>query len=92
MELENFATWLEIDLGILENNYRLLLQTTGTPVMPVVKANAYGHGLEEVARTLEKAGAQWFGVARIEEALLLRKAGMRMNILVLGYPTGSIIK
>jgi len=85
MELDNFATWLEIDLGTLENNYRILQEATGTPVMPVVKANAYGHGLEEVAKTLEKAGAKWCGVARIEEALLLRNAGIRMNILVLGY-------
>ena len=85
MELDNFATWLEIDLGALENNYRILEKTTGTPVMPVVKANAYGHGLEEVTKTLEKAGAQWVGVARIEEALLLRNAGVHMNILVLGY-------
>jgi alanine racemase len=85
MELENFATWLEIDLRVLENNYRILNKTTGTPVMPVVKANAYGHGLEEVAKTVEKRGAQWCGVARIEEALLLRKAGVQMNILVLGY-------
>jgi len=85
MELDNFATWLEIDLGVLESNYRILHKTTGTPVMSVVKANAYGHGLEEVTKTVEKAGAQWCGVARIEEALLLRNAGIRMNILVLGY-------
>jgi alanine racemase len=85
MELDNFATWLEIDLGVLENNYCILNKTTGTPVMPVVKANAYGHGLEEVAKTVEKSGAKWCGVARIEEALLLRSAGIQMNILVLGY-------
>jgi len=85
MDVDNFATWLEIDLGTLENNYRILQETTGTPVMPVVKANAYGHGLEEVAKTFEKAGAKWCGVARIEEALLLRGACIRMNILVLGY-------
>ncbi len=85
MELDNFATWLEIDLGVLENNYRILNMTIGTPVMPVVKANAYGHGLEEVAKTVERAGAKWCGVARIEEALLLRNAGIHMKILVLGY-------
>jgi alanine racemase len=92
MELDNFATWLEINLETLENNYRILQETIGTPVMPVVKANAYGHGLEEVARTLEKAGAQWCGVARIEEALLLRNAGNRMRILVLGYTAPQRIK
>ena len=53
--------------------------------MPVVKANAYGHGLEEVAKALEKAGATWCGVARMEEALMLRSAGIGMKILVLGY-------
>lgn len=85
MNSDNFASWLEVDLGILENNYRLLRNWTHTPIMPIVKANAYGHGLEEVTRTLEKAGAGWCGVARIEEALILRQAGLRMNILVLGY-------
>ena len=53
--------------------------------MPIVKANAYGHGLEKVTQRLEKAGAQWFGVARIEEGLLLRQAGIKARILVLGY-------
>ena len=53
--------------------------------MPVVKANAYGHGLEKVTQRLEKAGAEWFGVARIEEGLLLREAGVKAHILVLGY-------
>lgn len=85
MNSDNFASWLEVDLGILENNYRILRSWIHTPIMPIVKANAYGHGLEEVTRTLEKAGADWCGVARIEEALILRQAGLRMNILVLGY-------
>ena len=92
MDLDNFATWLEIDLGALENNYRILNKITGTPVMPVVKANAYGHGLEEVAKTVEKAGAQWCGVARIEEALLLRSAGIHMHILVLGYTAPQCVQ
>jgi alanine racemase len=92
MELDNFATWLEIDLGVLENNYRILKKTIRTPVMPVVKANAYGHGLEEVAKTVEKAGAQWCGVARIEEALLLRNAGIQMKILVLGYTAAQRVQ
>jgi alanine racemase len=85
MNSDNFASWLEVDLGVLENNYRILRDWTQTPIMPIVKANAYGHGLEEVTRTLEKAGAEWCGVARIEEALILRESGLRMNILVLGY-------
>ncbi len=85
MNLDNFATWLEINLGVLEKNYKILKSFTGKPVMPVIKANAYGHGLEEVGKTLEKSGASWCGVARIEEALMLRNAGIRMKILILGY-------
>lgn len=85
MNFDNFTTWLEINLRTLTENYRILTTIAGKPVMPVIKANAYGHGLEEVARALETAGAQWCGVARIEEALMLRNAGILMNILVLGF-------
>lgn len=85
MNSDNFASWLEVDLRIVEKNFHILQEWTHTPIMPIVKANAYGHGLEEVTRTLEKAGAVWCGVARIEEALILRQAGIRMHILVLGY-------
>jgi alanine racemase len=85
MANENFGTWLEIDLHILENNFKILSEIAGCKVMPIVKANAYGHGLEKVTQRLEKAGAEWFGVARIEEGLQLREAGVKARILVLGY-------
>lgn len=52
--------------------------------MPILKANAYGHGLVAVAQHLEKAGADAFGVAVVEEGVLLRQAGVRVPILVLG--------
>ena len=85
MANENYGTWLEIDLRVLENNFKILSDTAGCNVMPVVKANAYGHGLEKVTQRLENAGTEWFGVARIEEGLLLREAGVKARILVLGY-------
>lgn len=85
MANENYGTWLEIDLRVLENNFKILGEITRCKVMPIVKANAYGHGLEKVTQRLEKAGAKWFGVARIEEGLLLREAGIKARILVLGY-------
>jgi alanine racemase len=85
MANENYGTWLEIDLRVLEENFKILSKIAGCTVMPIVKANAYGHGLEKVTQRLEKAGAQWFGVARIEEGLLLRQAGIKARILVLGY-------
>ena len=53
--------------------------------MAVVKANAYGHGIEAVGKAVEEAGAAWCGVARIEEALVLRKTGLSCPILVMGY-------
>lgn len=53
--------------------------------MAVIKANAYGHGLVEVARTAAKAGAVRLCVARFEEALQLRQAGVESPLLVLGY-------
>ena len=85
MNSDNYGTWLEIDLSVLRKNYQIIRELSGVMVMPVVKANAYGHGLEKVAACFESAGAEWLGVARIEEALLLREAGIKSRILVLGY-------
>ncbi|HEY60852.1 MAG TPA: alanine racemase [Anaerolineae bacterium] len=85
MNTDNYATWLEIDLGAIESNYKELQKIACKPVMPVIKANAYGHGLEETAKKLDRIGVEWCGVARIEEALLLRDLGIGMKILVLGY-------
>jgi alanine racemase len=53
-------------------------------VMAVVKADAYGHGAITIARTLAAAGADWFGVATVEEGLELRAAGVEQPILLLG--------
>ena len=53
-------------------------------VMAVVKADAYGHGAVTIAKTLAEAGADWFGVATVEEALELREAGVTQPILLLG--------
>lgn len=61
------------------------LAGAGTPVHPVVKADAYGHGLVPVARALEAAGADGLCVAAFDEALALRGAGIEIPILVL-YP------
>jgi alanine racemase len=84
-DIESCSTWLEIDLSAIRNNIRLLSQITRTGVMPVVKANAYGHGLIEVSLAAEKEGVSWLGVSRIEEAIALRQAGIRCSILILGY-------
>ena len=87
METENelYSTWLEIDLDAIKNNIKRLQEITQTGVMAVVKANGYGHGLVEVARTAQEAGAMWLGVSRIEEAKTLRRAGITCKIMILGY-------
>ena len=67
-------TWVEISQGKLQHNYRRLRALAGpdTELLAVVKANAYGHGLEPCARALAADGAQWFGVTSVEEAVALR--------------------
>jgi alanine racemase len=80
-----YSNWIEVDLGAIENNIHWICELTDVPVMAVVKANAYGHGTVPVARAAAKAGASWFGVARIEEALEIRSGGIDTPILILGY-------
>src|SRR3989337_4061663 len=81
----NYSNWIEVDLDAIENNVRLIRQHTGVQVMAVVKANAYGHGAIPIARAAIQGGAAWFGVARIEEALEIRKGGLDSPVLVLGF-------
>jgi alanine racemase len=85
MDISEYSTWLEIDLGAIQNNAVQLHQTSGRPVMAVVKANGYGHGMLAAAGAALKGGAAWLAVARLEEALALRAAGFSAHILVMGY-------
>jgi len=78
-------TWAEISLPKLRRNYEYVRRIAGPRrIMAVVKADAYGHGAVTIARTLAEAGADWFGVATVEEALELRAAGVKKPILLLG--------
>lgn len=78
-------TRVEVDLGQLGRNLQAIRQHVGTAkVMAVVKANAYGHGLVPVAREMVKGGADSLGVALLEEAVILREAGITAPILVFG--------
>lgn len=70
-----------IDLDRLGSNINLLKDLSGTSLMAVVKADAYGHGLVEVGLAAEKLGADWLGVALLEEAIKLRTHGVRVPIL-----------
>jgi alanine racemase len=85
-------THLEVDLAVLRDNYRLIAgHVAPARVMPVLKANAYGHGLVAVARMLERERPFGVAVAYLEEALRLRRAGLRVPVLVLGGLVGAQI-
>jgi alanine racemase len=76
--------WAEIDLPALQQNLRLAREISGQRVMAVVKAGAYGHGLEELARTLDHEDLAFFGVANVGEARRLRDAAVTTPIYLLG--------
>ncbi len=80
-----------VDLAAIRHNVRLLRELSApAQMMTVVKANGYGHGLVPVARAAREAGAEWLGVATIDEALDLRRAGDTGRILSwLGVPGES---
>ena len=79
------ATVAQIDLEAIAHNVRLVKHYAGqTKMMAVVKADAYGHGAVQVAKTALANGAVWLAVATAEEADELKKAGLSAPILVLG--------
>lgn len=83
-------TYAEINLTRLTENYRAIEKAVAPArIMPILKANAYGHGLVEIARHVTSLGAACLGVAFLEEGILLREAGITAPILVLGGILGN---
>lgn len=80
-------TWAEVSLDAIAHNAGLFRKQAaqGCRVMAVVKANGYGHGAVQAAQAAIRAGAEYLGVALVDEALQLRAAGISQPILVLGY-------
>jgi alanine racemase len=76
--------WAEIDLPALRHNLHAARAAAGCELMAVVKAGAYGHGLEEVARTLAAEDVAFFGVANVGEARRIAEAGVATRIYLLG--------
>jgi len=83
-EATGWDPWLEISTDNLAWNVRQIQARVGKPVMAVVKANGYGHGLVGVAQTLARAGVKHFLVAKLDEARTLRQAGISGMILNFG--------
>jgi alanine racemase len=83
-------TLVEVDLTRLAENFRAIKKKVAPArMMPILKANAYGHGLVRVAKLMEALEADYLGVAVLEEGILLRERGIRTPILVLGGILGN---
>ena len=70
-----------IDVNAIKHNINYLRKKAGTDLMPILKADAYGHGLIEMAKILRKIGIKYIGVATLGEAILLRKSGDKGRVL-----------
>jgi len=82
---EPFMTWAEIDLSALRHNYKTLKKNF-VELLPVIKADAYGHGMIEVAAELNRLGVKMFGVSDVIEGMELRRSGFKNQILLLESP------
>ncbi len=80
-------TWAEISLDNLEYNYRALraILPPACRFLGVMKADAYGHGAVPVSHALEELGADYLAVSNLEEAVQLRRGGVRLPVLILGH-------
>ena len=74
-----------IDVAAIRHNLDYLTKQAGTTIMPVLKADAYGHGLVDMAKTLRSMGTKYIGVATLGEAILLRESGDRGRVLAWLY-------
>jgi len=90
LSLATSRSWLEIDLDAIAGNIAQirLVSDPGIELLLPVKADGYGHGAVEVAKVAAKAGVERFGVASLEEAMLLRRGGIDQRILLLTPPIG----
>ena len=86
--METRWAWVEVDLDAIKHNVRTLkaLTPSGTRFMAVVKADGYGHGAIEASRAALEAGAEWLGVATVDEALEIRGAGIAGPLLIVSEP------
>lgn len=85
-------TRVEVDLNVLKENFKKIKERVGkVKIMPVLKANAYGHGLVRIAQFYSEMKADYLGVAVVEEGILLREKGIELPILVLGGIWGNQI-
>lgn len=86
------ATWAQVDLDAIAGNVAALKAQSAAPrLLAAVKADGYGHGLVPAARAALRGGADWLGVAMVEEGATLRAAGIGAPILVFTEPPAAAI-
>src|SRR6201985_997281 len=86
IHFEGRPVWAEVSLKAIEHNLKVIRTHLGPnkpQILPVVKSNAYGLGAVPIAKTLQKAGTEWFGVTCANEGIELRESGIKKRILVL---------
>lgn len=82
MDRDRRRAWVEVDLGALKRNAKVMAERAGVPIVPMIKADAYGLGAVPVARALESLDPWGYGVATVEEGEELRAAGIDRHVLV----------
>jgi alanine racemase len=82
MDADMHRAWVDVDLDALRSNARTMAERAGGPLLPMVKADAYGLGAVEVVRALDELDPWGFGVATVREGDSIRAAGIRRPILV----------
>ena len=85
MQEVTMRSWAEIDTEALIHNLKYAKKMTGKKIMCVIKGDAHGHGAVECAKVFEKNGADAFAVACQSEGIALRRAGIQLPILILGW-------
>jgi len=83
-DIMSYDPWIELNLENMGWNLRQVKKLAKVPVMAVIKANGYGHGLAEVGKFLEECGIDYLMVGKLQEALLLREKGVSCPILNFG--------
>ncbi|NQT35361.1 alanine racemase [bacterium] len=85
MPISPRPTRAEVSISALRHNFTVARQSSGSAaIMAVVKAEAYGHGLIRIAGEFSACGADYLGVSFLEEGIILREAGVKTPILVMG--------
>jgi alanine racemase len=92
IDWEQQRAWVEIDRSALKHNVRQIrsLLAPNTTIMAVVKADAYGHGAIDIAKTVVAESVEWLAVATVTEGIELRSAGIIAPILILGAVNSNV--